>query len=342
MARPLPLASTPPTPCVSRQLRRPSLPLPPPRRARHTTTITHASLGVVVTGATRGLGFELASGFLQAGDRVVVCGREASRVTAALAELKTRHPTATVYGTVCDVGAPGAADELASFAKDKIHTVDRWLNNAGASTSTLPLTDIDPHRIAGAVSANVTGTLLGCRAAISLFKPQPSDRSYHVFSYGFSSWGRSLSKTSATHKASKAAVTVAIDAIADELQASGLVNIGCWQLSPGLVITDLLLEEATSPIARRIFNVLAEEPSTVARDLVPRVRAASGSRGAIEYLTPVGALTAFAARGGQAIAGGRFFDREGARVREEGATYSVHGAKLPYRVASRDGEPPRA
>lgn len=40
----------------------------------------------------------------------------------------------------------------------------------------------------------------------------------------------------------------------------------------GMVLTDLLLQ-GSSPVARRFFNVLAEEPDTVAQYLVPRIRA---------------------------------------------------------------------
>lgn len=334
MSRPLP---------TSRPLSRARPPLPvPSARRRSPRTATTASLGVVVTGGTRGLGFELASSFLASGDRVVICGRSQPGVDAALAELRSRHPRRDVHGSVCDVGKPGAADTLAAFASDRVGVVDRWLNNAGLTTPTRLIADVDAQRIADAVATNVAGTLLGCRAAINLFRAQPADRAYHIFSYGFSTFGRTLSKTSATHKSTKAAVTVALAAISDELKAAGIDNIGCWQLSPGLVLSDLLLEPATSPVARRIFNVLAEEPSTVAAALTPRIRTATGLRGAIEFLTPAGAVAAFASRGGQAIAGGRFFDRDGVRVREAGATYSPHGAKLPYRVASRDGEPPRA
>ncbi len=36
------------------------------------------------------------------------------------------------------------------------------------------------------------------------------------------------------------------------------------------VLTDLLLCDA-SPVAKRVFNALAEEPETVAAELVPRV-----------------------------------------------------------------------
>ena len=53
---------------------------------------------------------------------------------------------------------------------------------------------------------------------------------------------------------------------------AGLTSIGVHNLSPGLVLTSLLLEGA-SPAARRFFNALAEEPETVAAALVPRMRA---------------------------------------------------------------------
>jgi hypothetical protein len=42
-------------------------------------------------------------------------------------------------------------------------------------------------------------------------------------------------------------------------------------LSPGMVLTDLLLEGA-SPATRKLMNALAEEPDVVAADLVPRIR----------------------------------------------------------------------
>lgn len=47
-----------------------------------------------------------------------------------------------------------------------------------------------------------------------------------------------------------------------------LLNLCC----AGMVLTDLLLQGA-SPAARRFFNVLAEEPETVAAAVVPQIRA---------------------------------------------------------------------
>ena len=71
------------------------------------------------------------------------------------------------------------------------------------------------------------------------------------------------------------------------LCGAGLTSIGVHNLSPGLVLTGLLLDGA-SPAARRFFNALAEEPETVAAALVPRMRTVQvciqGLGFAIEYL----------------------------------------------------------
>lgn len=59
-------------------------------------------------------------------------------------------------------------------------------------------------------------------------------------------------------------------------KSTGVTSIGVHNLSPGLVLTDLLLRDST-PVARRFFNALAEEPATVAAALAPRIRAAKVS-----------------------------------------------------------------
>lgn len=53
--------------------------------------------------------------------------------------------------------------------------------------------------------------------------------------------------------------------------AAGLHSIGVHNLSPGMVLTDLLLMDA-SPVGRRFIKVLADEPETVAAAVVPQIR----------------------------------------------------------------------
>ena len=95
------------------------------------------------------------------------------------------------------------------------------------------------------------------------------------------------------------------------------------------MLTDLLLKGST-PVARRIFNALAEEPETVAEFLVPRMRESDGSDAPVEYLTLPGAVQRMAAGLPQILCGGRFFDADGQRVKEPGSEYQPNGVRKLY------------
>ncbi len=81
------------------------------------------------------------------------------------------------------------------------------------------------HRQPGTrrAGANLTGSLLGSRAAVRLMRAQPAAPrpAYHIFNLGFSGWGARFSRTAATHKASKTGLTALTAALAQELRAAG-------------------------------------------------------------------------------------------------------------------------
>ena len=100
-------------------------------------------------------------------------------------------------------------------------------------------------------------------------------------------------------------------------------------LSPGMVLTDLLLKDST-PVARKFFNVLAEEPETVAAALVPSILNIEGSGQSIEYLSPLSAVTRLMSGFPQIFKGGRFFDERGDRVLMDGCKYQENGVKVMF------------
>ncbi|CAI5481884.1 unnamed protein product [Closterium sp. Yama58-4] len=238
------------------------------------------------------------------GDSVVICGRDDDRLAAAVDALQQSEkaavkgdesPSARVWGIRCDVANAEDLASLAEFAVEQMGGVDIWINNAGQVTSKSLLADVPPSDIASAVSTNVLGSLLGCREAIRVMRQQADETQsaatprYHIFNLGFSRWGAAFTRSAATHKSTKMALSQLTTSLNDELNQAGLTSISVHNLSPGMVLTDLLLKDST-PIARRFFNALAEEPETVAAAIVPLIRGVTAPNENVEYMSPVDAF----------------------------------------------------
>ena len=84
---------------------------------------------VLITGGTDGLGLGLASTLLTEGARVAICGRDDTRLEAALAQLEAHG--GDVLGLRCDVTDAGALSELANTVLTSFDGLDALVNNAG-------------------------------------------------------------------------------------------------------------------------------------------------------------------------------------------------------------------
>ncbi len=272
-------------------------------------------LGVVVTGGSAGLGLAMARMFLLAGDRVVICGRDHNRLEAALGELRMKVSGGEVSGMACDVSAPAEAQAFVSYAVSKLGMIDRWINNAGtAGRLKRPLWELMPDDIDETCRTNLGGTLMLCAEVVRAMLRQPFEGtkpSFHIFNMGFSAAGVRSSPTVVPHRASKRAVALATGFLAAELKKAGVRAIGVHELSPGLVLTDLLTRDAGIR-ERMLFNAVAETPETVAATLVPKIRAVSGSGGLLRY-QPVILMVAKVIASRFGYRKGRFFDDEGRR-----------------------------
>jgi chlorophyll(ide) b reductase len=246
------------------------------------------SLGVVITGGTKGLGYALAEVFLSFGDRVVICSRNQQHLDEALHSLQSAVPYGKVYGIVCDVGNPVDGRALAVFAASRLGRVDRWINNAGtAGQLKRPLWELDADDILETCTTNLSGSIMLCAEAVRLMKRQPSSSEpvYHIFNMGFSSFGAFFSRSAVSHKASKRGVAKLTHFLAGEIKEARISSIGVHELSPGLVQTGLLFQDA-SENALRLFNIIAEKPEKVASDLVPKIRGITGKNSRLRYHPP--------------------------------------------------------
>jgi NAD(P)-dependent dehydrogenase (short-subunit alcohol dehydrogenase family) len=119
---------------------------------------------VVITGASSGIGHDLARRFLKEGSRLVLNGRDERRLASAAAALGAGDRVALVAG---HVGDPDTGRRIAEAARSHLGGVDVLVNNAGifGPKPFLETTEADLDRF---YATNLKGTYLVTRAVVPL------------------------------------------------------------------------------------------------------------------------------------------------------------------------------
>jgi len=277
-------------------------------------------LCVLLTGSSRGLGKALARELLLGGDRVVVSSRSPEGVAAAVEELRAElGDGCEVHGVACDVSVGSHVERLAGEAARIMGRVDVWINNAGYSGSYQPLMQATPEQVAQVVSTNLLGVALCSRAAARLFTAQPGGG--HLFNMDGAGADGLPTPNYAAYGATKAGIRQLSGSLRAELKGT---EAKVHLLSPGMILTELLLEGSPREARAIPFNILCEHPETVAGFLVPRLRSvvARGLGGTyVKYLTPASAMWRLLTAPARI---GRFFDSAGNRVYLDEAE-RIHG-----------------
>jgi NAD(P)-dependent dehydrogenase (short-subunit alcohol dehydrogenase family) len=131
--------------------------------------MTHlGDTGVLVTGATSGLGRAMAAALVDAGARVAITSRDRSRAEAVAAEL---GPAA--FGLALDVRDEISVEASVDEAHARLGGVDVLVNNAGIGMRTVnprfltdpqPFFEVSPRGFRDVVETKVTGSFLVARA----------------------------------------------------------------------------------------------------------------------------------------------------------------------------------
>lgn len=239
---------------------------------------------VVITGSSRGIGYGLADALLARGCSVVVSSRSDASVTAAVAQLRQKHPAGQVFGQACEVGNYQAVQTLWEAAKAHYGRVDIWINNAGQSTPPLPFWRLKPGQIAAIVQTNITGTMNGAKVAMEGMLAQGHGR---IFNFGgLGSNGMKVDGTT-LYGTTKYGIQYFTDALVKEVKGTP-VQVGF--ILPGMVVTELLTESYTDwpedkKRLRRVFNILADRVETVTPWLADQILATNKNGARIRWLT---------------------------------------------------------
>ncbi len=250
---------------------------------------------VVITGSSRGLGLCMAREFLMAGCNVAVSGSSEASLASAAKELGKFGDK--VLFIPCDVRVWADVEKLWNAAAEKWGRVDIWINNAGRNAPFELIHNTQQSYIHAVVDTNLKGMIYGSQVAAARMLAQGGGQIWNM--EGLGSNGMIEART-VLYGTTKAALTYFTKGLAKELAGTGVL---AGRLSPGMMLTDFITKgpdgEPSPAIEqqrfRKVFNILADRPETVAAFFIPRILGNEKNGVHLEWLTGWKAACRFAA-----------------------------------------------
>jgi NAD(P)-dependent dehydrogenase (short-subunit alcohol dehydrogenase family) len=122
----------------------------------------------VITGASRGIGFAIASALAQRGCDLVITGRELASLEKAGNALS--RSGVRVMLKVCDVRSPESVNGLAASVKKQFKQVQILVNNAGVAHAERPVENLSYQEWKNVIETNLTGMFLVTKAILPLMQ----------------------------------------------------------------------------------------------------------------------------------------------------------------------------
>ncbi|MGL4912708.1 MAG: SDR family NAD(P)-dependent oxidoreductase [Romboutsia sp.] len=200
---------------------------------------------VIITGGTRGIGFESVKKFLDNGSKVALCGSRKETVDKALEKLSAMNPNYNVVGFYPNLLDESSVKEMVDGVLSKWGRIDVLINNAGVSDdkSIFKQTVEDFTKV---MDINIQAVFNCTKAVVEIMKGQKSGVILNTSSI-VSLYGQ---KTGVGYPTSKFAVNGLTKSLARELGPYGIrVNA----VAPGVIETDMV-----AALDKRIIENIAK------------------------------------------------------------------------------------
>jgi gluconate 5-dehydrogenase len=220
----------------------------------------------IVTGASRGLGEEMAEGLAEAGAALMICARREQWLTPALERL--RGLGFRVEGLVADVSNPTDVQAVVDRTLSAYGRIDILVNNAGVTWGAPP-EEMPLDRWQRVIDINLTGAFLFAQAAGREMLKREYGRIVNIASIA----GLQAS-VHGPHYAAYAASKAGLMGLTRELAASwGRHNVRVNAIAPGFFRSRL-----ADPVLPFV------EPSIKATSPIPRIGAEGELKGVCVFL----------------------------------------------------------
>lgn len=204
----------------------------------------------VVTGGTRGIGRAVVDSLLEAGARVLFCGRTPATVDRVVKELRGE-----AFGVAADVSKWDGVSRLFSAATERFGSLDILVNNAGVGDF-MNLKELDRDEWHRQIDLNLNGVYYCCKQAIPLFEQAGGGHIIQISSLA----GKNAFAGGGAYNASKFGLNGFSEAIMQDLRYD---NIRVSYVMPGSVDTDF-----TPRSGRAEWKIAPEDVAQVVLDLL--------------------------------------------------------------------------
>jgi len=235
----------------------------------------------LVTGASQGLGLEIARAYLRAGARIAMCARNEALLAAARSQLVAEGCAAeAIFASAADVTQSADGERLVRATIERFGRIDVLINNAGVYGPKGPIESVDWIEWVDTIAINLLGSVLMARAVLPHFKGQRSGKIVQISGGGATNPLPYLS----AYAVSKVGIVRFVETLALE---AGEFGIDVNAIAPGALNTRMLDE------------ILAAGPERVGQAFYERSLQQKASGGA-----PLGAGAQLAVYLGSALSDG--------------------------------------
>lgn len=244
---------------------------------------------VVITGGSRGFGFEMAKVFVHRGFNVVISAVNEQRINEAVEALSKEAKDNKVAGFSCNIRNAQEIQSLWDETVSIFGNVDIWINNAGVNCADKPTAEMTENEISFVIDTDLKGTMNGSRIAFKGMQEQGFGKIYNVEGFGSDD---SVRMGLTLYGTAKRAVTYFTHSLANESKklTGGKIKIG--SLTPGIMITEFLTTAnnekgsvVLSESAKKFYNIAADYPDVIAEYCVPKIIANEDNDANVIWLT---------------------------------------------------------
>lgn len=186
---------------------------------------------VIITGGSRGIGYETAQAFLEKKAKVAICSQNPFNLKEAEKNLKKKG---FLLARVVDVGNPEQIKDFVKEIIEKFKKIDILINNAGVLWSG-EFKEQTLESIDHIINVNIKGVLYVTRLVLPFMIEQKSGIIINISSGA----GKAGIPKLACYCASKFAINGFTESLAQEVEKYGIL---VYALCPGKVATDMQIQ----------------------------------------------------------------------------------------------------